>query len=74
MLPTAPALHLAVLSPGNAVTLVRDLALPGSSFICSLNTAHNQCAEQDSGALGISCPLDIHPEVDPAGGGDTAGR
>lgn len=69
----SPRPSLAALSSGNAVTLVSDLALPGSTFICPLN-AVNQGAEQDRGPLGISCPLDIHPEVDPAGGGDPAGR
>ena len=67
----APALPLAVLTSANAVALVPALAPPGSIFICALDTATNHGDKQGRGPHGISCPLDVHPEVDPAGGGDT---
>lgn len=69
-MPCSPALPLAVLTSANAVTLVPDLARPSSIFSCILNAAHNHGDKQGRGPHGISCLLDIHPEVDPAGGGD----
>lgn len=38
---TAPALLLAALTSVNVVVLVPDLVLPGSTFICTLDTANN---------------------------------
>ncbi|XP_050187877.1 uncharacterized protein LOC126648616 [Myiozetetes cayanensis] len=43
----APALHLEVLSSGNAVALVLDLTPQDSFFICTLNTEHSR-TEQGS--------------------------
>lgn len=72
--PAASALPLPVLTSASAVALVPDLASPGSIFICTLNTVNNHGDAQSRGLHGISCPLDAHPEVGPAGGADATKR